>query len=56
MTESELDQALSSGARAELRALYAQAQVRTIANAGHAVLVTYPTQYIGAIRAFPEAA
>ena len=50
--ESEHDRAFSSEARAELRALYPRASVRTFADAGHAVMVTRPAEYIAAVRSF----
>lgn len=52
--ESEHDKAFSPQARAALRALYPQASVRTFADAGHAVMVTQPAEYIAAVRAFLE--
>jgi pimeloyl-ACP methyl ester carboxylesterase len=52
--ESEHDRAFSSEARAELRALYPRASVRTFADAGHAVMVTRPAVYIAAVRSFLE--
>jgi pimeloyl-ACP methyl ester carboxylesterase len=52
--ESEHDRAFSSEARAELRALYPRASVRTFADAGHAVMVARPAEYIAAVRSFLE--
>ena len=52
--ESEHDRAFSPHAREALRALYPQARVRTFADAGHAVMVTKPAQYIATVRSFLE--
>ncbi|HEX2729935.1 MAG TPA: alpha/beta fold hydrolase [Rubrobacteraceae bacterium] len=52
--ESENDKAFSPDARAALRALYPRASVRTFADAGHAVMVTRPAEYISAVRSFLE--
>jgi pimeloyl-ACP methyl ester carboxylesterase len=52
--ESEHDQAFSPEARAALRALYPQASVRTFADAGHAVMMSQPEEYIAAVRSFLE--
>jgi pimeloyl-ACP methyl ester carboxylesterase len=55
LIESAHDEAFSPAARAALRALYPQAHVRTFAGGGHAVMVTDPTEYVAAVRAFLEA-
>jgi deazaflavin-dependent oxidoreductase (nitroreductase family) len=52
--ESENDEAFSPRARAELRALYPQARVRTFAGSGHAVMVSRPAEYVAAVRSFLE--
>jgi hypothetical protein len=43
--------AVRNTARAALRAAYPQARVRTLAGAGHLVLMTDPAAYDGAVRA-----
>ena len=50
--ESENDEAFPPRARAELRALYPRASVRTFAGSGHAVMVTRPAEYVDAVRSF----
>ncbi|HSK99815.1 MAG TPA: alpha/beta hydrolase, partial [Rubrobacteraceae bacterium] len=50
--ESEHDQAFSPQARTTLRALYPRASVRAFADAGHAVMVTDPAEYIAAVTEF----
>jgi pimeloyl-ACP methyl ester carboxylesterase len=55
LIESAHDEAFPPSARAALRALYPQAEVRTFAGAGHAVMVTNPTEYVAAVREFLEA-
>jgi pimeloyl-ACP methyl ester carboxylesterase len=55
LIESAHDEAFPPSARAALRALYPQAEVRTFAGAGHAVMVTKPTEYVAAVRKFLEA-
>jgi pimeloyl-ACP methyl ester carboxylesterase len=50
--ESEHDQAFSPQARRTLRVLYPRASVRAFADAGHAVMVTDPAEYIAAVTEF----
>jgi pimeloyl-ACP methyl ester carboxylesterase len=52
--ESEHDNTFSPRAREALRALYPQARVRTFADAGHAVMVTQPAEYIATVRSYLE--
>jgi pimeloyl-ACP methyl ester carboxylesterase len=52
LIESEHDEAFSPRARAGLRGLYPQAQVRTFAGGGHAVMVSNPSEYVAAVRNF----
>jgi pimeloyl-ACP methyl ester carboxylesterase len=50
--ESERDEAFPPAARAALRAVYPQAQVRTFTGAGHAVMITDLEEYLSAVLAF----
>jgi pimeloyl-ACP methyl ester carboxylesterase len=50
--ESTHDEAFTPAARAALRALYPQAQVRMFGGSGHAVMVTNPTEYVASVRSF----
>lgn len=52
LIESEQDQAFSPQARAALRALYPEAEVRLFAGAGHGVMATRTAEYIDAVREF----
>lgn len=52
LIESAHDEALTAAARAALRALYPQAQVRTFGRGGHAVMITNPADYVAAVRSF----
>ena len=51
LIESTHDEAFSPAARAALRALYPQAQLRTFGGGGHAVMVGEPAEYVAAVRA-----
>ncbi|BCW65305.1 hypothetical protein NicSoilB4_00680 [Arthrobacter sp. NicSoilB4] len=52
LIESEQDKAFSPQARAALRALYPQAEVRIFAGEGHGVMATRSAEYIHAVREF----
>ncbi len=50
--ESEHDEAYSAANRAQTRAVYPQARVHTIRNAGHSAIATHTDEYIRTIREF----
>lgn len=52
LIESELDEAFSPQARAALRALYPEAEVRLFAGEGHGVMATRSAEYIDTVREF----
>ncbi|MFF1385184.1 alpha/beta fold hydrolase [Arthrobacter sp. NPDC058288] len=52
LIESERDEAFPPRARAALRALYPAAEVRLFAGAGHGVMATRTSEYVGAVRDF----
>lgn len=52
LIESEHDEAFSPQARAALRALYPEAEVRLFAGAGHGVMATRTTEYVETVRKF----
>lgn len=52
LIESELDKAFPPQARAALRALYPEAEVRIFAGEGHGVMATRTAEYIDTVREF----
>ncbi|MDV8147445.1 alpha/beta hydrolase [Arthrobacter sp. B10-11] len=52
LIESEHDEAFSPQARAALRALYPEAEVRLFAGTGHGVMATRTTEYVETVREF----